>query len=138
MRKYIAPFFVFVIYSFASCGQQTFDEKMQSLYKNTVPLINASDLMDRMDQVILLDTRAPEEFAVSHIEGSRCVDYDGFKMKDVKDIPKDAEVVVYCSVGYRSERIGEKLREAGYENVKNLYGGIFDWKNQGMTLKGRL
>ena len=44
---------------------------------------------------------------------------------------KDQEVIVYCSVGYRSERIGEKLQKAGYTNVKNLYGGIFSWKNEG-------
>jgi hypothetical protein len=37
---------------------------------------------------------------------------------------------VYCSVGYRSERIGEKLQDAGYTHVFNLYGGIFNWKNQ--------
>ena len=36
---------------------------------------------------------------------------------------------MYCSVGYRSERIGEKLIKEGYSNVFNLYGGIFDWVN---------
>lgn len=131
MKKYIAPFLLLVLFSISSCGQKTFDEKMQSLYKNTVPLIKASELEPKLDKVVILDTRAPEEYEVSHIAGARMINYDRFKVKDVKDVPKDAEVVVYCSVGYRSERVGEKLREAGYEDVKNLYGGIFDWKNQG-------
>ena len=39
--------------------------------------------------------------------------------------------VVYCSIGVRSEKIGEKLQAAGYTNVKNLYGGIFQWKGEG-------
>jgi len=39
--------------------------------------------------------------------------------------------VVYCSIGVRSEDIGEKLMDAGYNNVTNLYGGIFEWKNKG-------
>lgn len=107
---------------------------MQSLYSNTVPLIKAEELLNKVQDVYLLDTRAPEEFQVSHIAGARLIDYDNFKLKQVKDIPKSAEVIVYCSVGYRSERIGEKLQKAGFENVQNLYGGIFDWKNQGLAV----
>ena len=125
---------LFLMSCITACGQKTFDEKMQSLYKNTVPLIKAEELKSRMENVVILDTRAPEEYNVSHIAGSRMVDYDAFKVSQVKDIPKNAEVIVYCSVGYRSERVGEKLRKAGYKDVKNLYGGIFDWKNQGFEI----
>ena len=46
-------------------------------------------------------------------------------------MPKDASIVIYCSVGVRSEKIGEKLIAAGYTNVKNLYGSIFEWVNEG-------
>ena len=38
---------------------------------------------------------------------------------------------MYCSVGYRSEKISEKLEKLGYTNIYNLYGGIFEWKNVG-------
>ena len=38
--------------------------------------------------------------------------------------------MVYCSIGIRSEDISEKLKKAGYTNVYNLYGGIFEWKNR--------
>ncbi len=134
MKKYVPLFMLLLVCSFMSCGQKTFDEKMQSLYKNTVPLINAEELQAKANDIILLDIRAPEEFEVSHLEGARLVDYDQFKVKNLKDIPKDSEVIVYCSVGYRSERVGEKLLAAGYTNVKNLYGGIFNWKNQGMEV----
>ncbi len=114
-------------------GQQAFDEKMNSLYKRTVPLIKASQLKEKSN-VILLDTRSPEEFKVSHIAGAQMIDYDNFKMTDVESIDKNAEVIVYCSVGYRSERIGERLQKIGFTNVKNLYGGIFDWKNQDLEV----
>ena len=40
-------------------------------------------------------------------------------------------MVVYCTVGYRSERIGEKLQKMGFQDVHNLYGGITEWVNQG-------
>ena len=49
----------------------------------------------------------------------------------VSDLPRDTSVVVYCAVGYRSEKIGEKLQEMGFKNIRKLYGGIFAWKNSG-------
>lgn len=115
-----------------ACGQKTFDEKMQSLYEHTVPQITADELDSlKKDQLILLDTREKKEFDVSHLPGAKCISYDDFDPAALKGIPKNAEIIVYCSVGYRSERIGEKLQQMGYMHVKNLYGGIFDWKNKG-------
>ena len=103
---------------------------------NTVPLITSDALKSKLSDVVLLDTRAQKEFDISHIAGARFVNYDDFQPIDVQDLPKDQEIIVYCSVGYRSERIGEKLQEAGYTNVKNLYGGIFGWKNEGNNVVG--
>lgn len=132
IRSYI--FLVFTsCFLLSACGQQTFEEKLESLYKNTVPLIKAEELSDKKN-VVLLDIRSPEEYEVSHLEGAVMVDYDRFSKNDVKEIKKDQEVIVYCSVGYRSERIGEKLQKMGFKNVKNLYGGIFDWKNKDLLV----
>ncbi len=44
---------------------------------------------------------------------------------------KNATYVVYCSVGVRSEKIGKKLMDLGYTDVKNLSGGMFKWINEG-------
>ena len=41
---------------------------------------------------------------------------------------------MYCSLGIRSEDIAEKIQAAGFSNVFNLYGGIFEWKNQDNTI----
>ncbi len=136
MKKYLPPFIILVVSALSSCGQKTYDEKLESLYRKTVPLIKADSLKPRMEEVVILDTRAKEEYAVSHISGARFIDYDDFEVTQVMDIPKDSEVIVYCSVGYRSERIGEKLQKAGFTNVKNLYGGIFSWKNDGYEVVG--
>lgn len=117
-----------------ACGQKTFDEKLQGLYKNTVPLVSTETIKQKLtseDSLYILDTRTTSEFAVSHIPGARLVEYESYDASDFEDIPKDAEIVLYCSVGYRSERVGEKLQEMGYQHVSNLYGGIFQWKNDG-------
>ena len=106
------------------------------MYRNTVPLIKpaALDSLQQQHPVVLLDTRTSEEYAVSHLPNARFVDYDTFEVADVADVAKDAEVVVYCAVGYRSERVGEALQKAGYAHVQNLYGGIFAWKNAGQVV----
>jgi len=46
-------------------------------------------------------------------------------------IEKQDPLAVYCSVGYRSERIAEKLPQQRYTNVVNVYGGVFEWVNTG-------
>lgn len=120
------------------CGQMTYEEKLEQLYRHTVPLIQPENLqeiiIDKDSKVILLDTRQKEEYEVSHIAGALWIDYENFNMKMIEDIPKNSSVIVYCSVGYRSERIGEKLLKKGFGKVHNLYGGIFEWKNRGFKV----
>ena len=139
MRRIQLLFVLLILFSLdmAKCQTKDYKEKLESLYNHTVPLINSEDLNSAIElgnSVVLLDTRSDEEYAISHLEGSRKIDYDDFNMKDVQDIPLDAEVVVYCSVGYRSEKIGEQLLDMGFTNVRNLYGGIFQWKNDGFEV----
>jgi len=108
-----------------------FKQTIDSLYSKTVPLITIEELI-KIDKynLYILDTREDDEFHVSHLKNARHVGNFWFDMRKVYDIPVNARVVVYCSVGVRSEKIGEKLIAAGYKNVLNLYGGIFEWINQ--------
>jgi rhodanese-related sulfurtransferase len=121
----------------AGCQTKNYKEKLESLYNHTVPLIKSSELNAKLDDkgsVILLDIRSKKEYVVSHIDGAKLIIYDDFSQDDVRDLPKEAEVVVYCSVGYRSEKVGEQMLKWGFVDVKNLYGGIFQWKNEGFMV----
>lgn len=122
--------------SLMACGQQTYDQKLQSLYSNTVSLIKPQEVKEKLnnEDVVILDTRTAKEYTVSHLPNAKFVGYDHFDISQVEDIPKDKEIIVYCSVGYRSEKIGEKLQEAGFENVTNIYGGIFQWRNEDLDV----
>jgi rhodanese-related sulfurtransferase len=82
----------------------------------------------------LLDARAPQEFAISHLKGALPVGYENFALSSLDSLDRNKPVVVYCSVGYRSEKIAEKLNAAGFKEVYNLYGGIFEWLNQGQPI----
>lgn len=123
--------------SFAQPTAAAYAQKLKSLYKETVPLVQSADLaqiLAHSEQPLLLDSRSPEEFAVSHLLGAQLVDFKGFRKETAKAWEKNRLVVVYCTVGYRSERIGEQLLKMGFKNVHNLYGGIFEWVNQGHAI----
>ncbi|MEM6347813.1 MAG: rhodanese-like domain-containing protein [Bacteroidota bacterium] len=111
--------------------EENFHAMLDSMYKQTVPLIKVEEVVPNATDYLILDTREANEYAVSHLEGAVMAGYDEFDPSIVKDVAKDQAILVYCSVGYRSERIGEKLLEMGFQNVQNLYGGIFEWKNHG-------
>lgn len=114
----------------AQTTSRTYGAMLETMYKKTVPLVTVGELK-KMPDVVLLDTRARSEYDVSHLPGAQWVGFDDFDLKRVRTIPKQANVVLYCSVGYRSERVGEKLLAAGYTHVHNLYGSLFEWVNEG-------
>lgn len=136
MRRFIIFIGVVMAVVVSMSGQKDGDSArdFHSLLKHTVPLISVEQLAGELSKnpsIILMDTRKRAEFRVSHIENARFVGYRGFKLKSVTGIPLETPIVVYCSLGVRSERIGEKLKKAGFKNVKNLLGGMFEWVNRG-------
>lgn len=128
-------FFLFLLLGigdlFAQHVQEpAYQEKLQGLLSDRTPVIDVPQLaLERTP--VLLDARPAEEYDVSHIPKARRVGYDDFDLAKVKDLPKDTAIVVYCSVGYRSGKITDQLVKAGFTNVRNLYGGIFEWVNTG-------
>lgn len=113
----------------AQITSDTYRALLNTLYKKEVPLVSC-EKASQMPDALFLDARAYEEFKVSHIPDARWVGYEEFTMDKVKDIGKTRQIVIYCSVGVRSERIGKKLLDAGFTNVQNLYGSLFEWVNQ--------
>lgn len=83
---------------------------------------------------VLLDVRTPAEWQVSHLAGARRVAPDA-SAKDAADgLAKETPIVTYCSVGYRSGEMAERLRKAGFVHVQDLEGSIFEWANEGRPL----
>lgn len=117
---------------FGLLAQESFslEDKVNSVLKNSVPLVRNQSVRD-WSHAHLLDAREHHEYNVSHLPNAVYVGDKDFKLETVNGISKTDTIIVYCSVGYRSEGIAEKLKSAGYQNVFNLFGGIFAWKNGG-------
>lgn len=83
---------------------------------------------------VLLDVRTPAEWQVSHLAGARRVAPDASAKEAAGPLAKDTPIVTYCSVGYRSGEMAERLRKAGFVHVQDLEGSIFEWANEGRPL----
>ena len=81
-------------------------------------------------QPILLDVRTRAEWKVSHLPHARLVLPDTDPTPAVALLPKNVSIVTYCAIGYRSARAARQLRAAGYTDVRNLEGSIFQWANE--------
>lgn len=138
MKKSII--YIFVLFSICTFSQESTHDKLPELlnkYNNrSVPYISVQELAMPKTDAIILDAREINEYNVSHLKDAIYVGYDFFEIGSVQQkLPnKDAQIVVYCSIGIRSEIIASKLKKSGYANVLNLYGGIFEWKNKGFKV----
>ena len=113
-------------------AQETLDKVLEKYHQEKVPYISAIELqnLQQNNKVVVLDSRELIEFKVSHIKGAILVGYDDFKLSSLPDnLDKNTPLVVYCTLGVRSGVIANELIERGYRDVKNLYGGISEWKN---------
>lgn len=95
-----------------------------------LPIETLEGWMQARKPLLLVDVRSPGEFAVSHLRGA-------INVRSAKEIAEAArkretsEIVLYCSVGFRSSRLAQILSERGVANVMNLEGSIFEWVNEG-------
>lgn len=95
------------------------------------------------DDILLLDIREPDEYAVSRLPGAIWVsprlDAESalIQMGDVSG----KHVIVYCSVGRRSsifaDRVQDDLLKMGATQVSNLEKGIFGWHNDAQPLTNK-
>lgn len=85
--------------------------------------------MDRGDQFVLIDVREPYENAEFNI-GGQLIPIGSF-MASIPELEghKNEEVVVYCRSGNRSGMAKMLLESSGFTNVRNLLGGMLQWRD---------
>lgn len=104
-------------------------------------------IKEKEKDVVLLDCRPEEEYAVSHIPDAIRVDYNGNPQDILPKIPEKESskraLVCYCSAGYRSSLVVDKLQEYFKQNgaevgqpfeMYNLEGSLFKWANEGRDM----
>ncbi len=102
--------------------------------RHSVAYISAKELIGFKNtgkKYVLLDAREIQEYKTSYIPSAIYVGYNSFDSTQLEtlNLDKNTATIVYCTLGIRSEDIGEKLVKMGFTQVYNLQGGIVSWKN---------
>ena len=96
--------------------------------------LSIADVQRLGASALLVDVRAADEFAVSHLPGAVHAD-SAAALDALRLAHPERELVLYCSVGYRSSVAAQALRERAPDaRVHNLSGSLFAWANQGLPL----
>jgi rhodanese-related sulfurtransferase len=81
----------------------------------------------------LLDVREPDEWAAGHAPGAHHLPMMEVPAR-MAEVPTDVEVVVVCRAGGRSGQVVSYLMGNGWDNVRNLDGGMQSWESSGREL----
>jgi hydroxyacylglutathione hydrolase len=76
---------------------------------------------------LLLDIRAPREWAAKHVEGSVNIPLNHL-VERLDELPLDRRIAVHCAGGYRSSIATGLLYRSGVTQVVELAGGVAAWE----------
>ena len=83
----------------------------------------ADELDDLPADAVLLDTRSAREFAAGHLPGAVNIPHTQVRER-LAELPRGVPVRVYCLSGFRSYLATRILRQSGFDDVRNLSGGL--------------
>ena len=86
--------------------------------------------LDANEQFIFIDVREPSEYEEFNL-GAQLIPLGTLSSALDTLLPhKDEEIVIHCRSGARSGSAKIALNEIGFTNVRNLLGGVIEWRNR--------
>ena len=86
--------------------------------------------LDNGDSFVFIDVREQYEYDEFNL-GAQLIPL-GNIVQSLDDLEehKDKEIVIHCRSGARSGSAAQFLLQNGFTNVKNMIGGILEWKEK--------
>jgi glyoxylase-like metal-dependent hydrolase (beta-lactamase superfamily II)/rhodanese-related sulfurtransferase len=110
-------------------GIQGWDEKPE-----TVTSITAADMMAYLKKdVEVLDVRKPGEWSVSHLKDAKFLPLADFP-RSLSGLDKNKPYIVHCGGGYRSMTAISIMKNHGFKNLINVYGGFGAMQQAGLPI----
>ena len=94
-----------------------------------IDAIELKKKFDHGDSFVLIDVREPHEYRICNIPGAKLIPLGEFA-RHVGELDPAADIVIHCKSGMRSARACAVLRQAGFQQVRNLAGGILAWSDK--------
>jgi len=87
-------------------------------------------MLDRDDDIFLIDVREPNEFEIVSIPGAVLIPKDQFVSGAVLErLPQDRRIVLHCKTGVRSAECLAVVKSAGFSDAVHVGGGVISWVN---------
>ncbi|GAB6098542.1 rhodanese-like domain-containing protein [Halanaerocella petrolearia] len=102
------------------------------LFSSSVENISPEDLEKELakgKELKVVDVRYDYEYDEGHIPESINIPYPELK-NNLDKLSKEEEIAVICTAGVRSKKATKKLMKEGYENVRNVTGGMRAWEGK--------
>jgi sulfur-carrier protein adenylyltransferase/sulfurtransferase len=94
-----------------------------------IEVTEVKEKLDRGDNFVLIDVREPHEYKIASIPGAKLVPL-GEVSRRLDEFDKEADIVIHCKSGMRSAKACGILKQAGFQHVRNMKGGITAWSDQ--------
>ncbi|MBT3147264.1 rhodanese-like domain-containing protein [Neptunomonas phycophila] len=94
----------------------------------------ATQMINKEDAVVV-DIRTKKEWDTGHITGAKHIPLaDLARRIEELNKYKTKPIIVVCNIGQTAGSASKQLKEAGFENVSRLQGGITEWKGQNLPI----
>ncbi|HEV2128005.1 MAG TPA: rhodanese-like domain-containing protein, partial [Thermomicrobiales bacterium] len=92
-----------------------------------VTVEQVSEVVGTPGAPIILDVRSDSEYEEGHIPGAKHHYAGEITQGDMPNLPKDADIVVVCGSGYRSMVASTLMKDAGFQKLASMVGGMEAW-----------
>jgi sulfur-carrier protein adenylyltransferase/sulfurtransferase len=114
----------------AFCGVVS-DEAAEAAQGSTITATELKDMLDRDDDIFLVDVREPNEYEIVSIPGATLIPKGEFLSgAALERLPQDKRIVLHCKSGARSAECLAVVQSAGFSDAVHVGGGVLAWVNQ--------
>ena len=114
----------------AFCGAVS-DDAAAAASGSTITATELKDMLDRGDNIFLIDVREPNEYEIVSILGATLIPKDQFLTgAALEKLPQDKRIVLHCKSGVRSAEALAVVKTAGFADAVHVGGGVLAWVNQ--------
>ena len=114
----------------AFCGAVSADAA-EAASGSTISAAELKDMLDRGDDIFLVDVREPNEYEIVSIPGATLIPKDQFLTgAALEKLPQDKQIVLHCKSGVRSAECLAIVKGAGYADAVHVGGGVLAWVSQ--------
>ncbi len=112
------------------CGVVS-DDAQQAVAGSTITAKELKDMLDRDDNIFLVDVREPNEYEIVSIPGATLIPKGEFLSgAALERLPQDKQIVLHCKSGVRSAECLAVVKDAGFSDAVHVGGGVLAWINQ--------